>query len=115
MIECLGDADRAQARSRCGRQTPISALEYATLDELPDRLARVTDDAACELAAGHRGSHVSFVVAAQQGDHWWWLRWNLKHRELVRLDPCTHTARDEGAEDDCLLPSDHPGLHSFEL
>ncbi|MBB4761878.1 hypothetical protein ACFQFC_37610 [Amorphoplanes digitatis] len=71
--------------------------------------------AACELAAGHPGSHVAFVVAAEDGDHWWWLRWDARHRHLIRLDPCERTATDEDVPDDCLLPSGHHGPHSFEL
>ncbi|MEU7908502.1 hypothetical protein [Actinoplanes sp. NPDC049118] len=115
MVQCFRDADGARAWSHCGRQTAISTAEYATLRELRDRLCRVVHLAACELATGHKGRHVAFVVAAQQGDHWWWLRWGGQRRELVRLELCDRTTLDEDVQDDCLLPAGHPGPHSFEL
>ncbi|MEU4218105.1 hypothetical protein [Actinoplanes sp. NPDC026623] len=80
---------------------------------MQDPLGAVARDALCELTAGHEGSHVAFVVAVQQGDHWWWLRWDVRHREFVRLELCDRV--EEDGHDDCLLPASHPGPHSFEL
>jgi hypothetical protein len=106
------------------QQLRCPALARVTPDEL---LASIADpeDAnpesgrlACELVAGHEGSHVVFVAAAHGGDQWWWLRWNGQPgetNEVIHIDPCDAELSHARYADDCLLPEGHPGPHSFHL
>jgi hypothetical protein len=72
----------------------------------------------CELVAGHDGSHIAFAAAANDGDQWWWLRWDGQSgeaTELVQIDPCDAVVVHARYPDDCMLPHGHAGPHSFDL
>ena len=106
-------ADRTRARCRTG--TCLTAGELATLTALPHPAQPVPRDVSCELATGHDAGHVAFIVAAHDGDQWWWLRWTGESRDLVQIDPCTAERATGPYRDCCLLPDQHPGPHSFDL
>jgi hypothetical protein len=102
----------------CQNVATVSAAEL-------QRVATVSADAhpassllGCELVAGHHGSHIAFAVAANDGDQWWWLRWDGaagEAGELVQIDPCDAALPQGRYADDCMLPHGHPGPHSFDL
>jgi hypothetical protein len=106
-------ADRL--RSRCPASTGVTTAECARLDALPSTLGPPSPSIGCELAAGHDGSHLAFAVAACGGERWWWLRWGTDHRTLTEADTCDRTQDDGPQRDDCLLPRDHPGPHSYQI
>jgi hypothetical protein len=108
----ISPADARPRAARCGAVDRLTADEYATLLALPDRMGAVSARPACELGTGHGGGHVAFVVAADGGQRWWWLRWPAA-RAVVSLHVCGGVGLPDG--DDCLLPAGHPGPHSFEL
>jgi hypothetical protein len=100
---------------RCATSTRLVDNEFATLQLLPAAVDPILRSIKCELAAGHSGSHVAFTVAVSGGEHWWWLRWESGLRNLVRADGCVHIREDGPQSDECLLPEDHQGPHSFEI
>ncbi|GIE96690.1 hypothetical protein Ari01nite_41550 [Paractinoplanes rishiriensis] len=67
----------------------------------------------CELVVGHEDSHVAFVLAAEYGERWWWVRWDSTRHEVLALGVCPYTEPQE--HDDCLLPVGHVGTHGFQL
>jgi hypothetical protein len=70
------------------------------------------------MVAEHQGSHIAFAAAAEDGDQWWWLRWDGRSgepAELVQIDPCPAELPQGRYADDCLLPEGHPGPHSFDV
>ncbi|GIE94374.1 hypothetical protein [Paractinoplanes rishiriensis] len=100
---------------RCAAVTRFSAAEQARLAALPSDDGPVPEPVGCELAVGHDGSHVAFVVAVHGGERWWWLRWAPDARTLTEAASCDHT-RDHGQyRDDCLLPHNHTGPHSYDI
>jgi hypothetical protein len=99
----------------CFSTTRVTATELARLIALPEIVDPVLECLACELAAGHDGSHVAFTVAAHGGDQWWWVRWAGPLHEVVQIDPCNVLQAGRPHGDCCLLPHRHRGAHSFEL
>jgi hypothetical protein len=95
-----------------GRLTPAYLHMLATLPHLIDLPLRRL---ACELVAGHDGSHVAFTVAAHDGDQWWWLRWTASQDELTPLDRCDVEQAEVANPDYCMLPIGHDGPHSFQI
>ena len=106
---------RDEAFTRCGATTWLTAAERATLAVLPWRTDRPTEVVDCELATDSHGDHLAFVVAADGGEQWWWLRWSNRSRELAQIDPCSAVQTDPVMDDDCMLPDDHSGPHSFDM
>ncbi|GIF42898.1 hypothetical protein Axi01nite_72090 [Actinoplanes xinjiangensis] len=51
---------------------------------------------------GHEDAHVAFVMAAQDGERWWWVRWDSARHEVVDIDVCPWV--DGTVHDDCRLP-----------
>lgn len=114
MVTAMPSSAQAWLWPRCLETTTLTASEISTLRALPDLAGPPSKhDFACELAAGHHDLHAAFVVATDGGERWWWIRWSVHHRELRDLEICTRT--DEQSGDDCLLPAQHPGRHSFEM
>ena len=106
-------APRPRASSRCGAAASVGPANMQVLLGLRHRTNAPLDRVRCELGADHEDSHVAFVMAACGGDHWWWARWDASRREVVRSDVCDGVHQAD--LDDCLLPFDHTGPHSFEL
>jgi len=100
---------------RCPASTRLTAEESAELDALPSPVDPVPRSVTCELAADHLGRHVAFTVAASGGERWWWLLWAADLRKLVEAHPCDRRQNHGPHRDDCLLPQDHPGPHSFDI
>jgi hypothetical protein len=99
---------------KSARDTPLTEAEIAAVHRLHDPVDPPPQDhLVCELGAGHDDAHLAFVVAVAGGEMWWWLRWSSQRRELVPLEACPGADRLSG--DDCLLPVERPGLHSFEF
>ncbi|MEV4705464.1 hypothetical protein [Actinoplanes sp. NPDC049316] len=94
----------------CAAATTLTGRELSVLRALE---CPPSSRLACELSAGHDDAHAAFVAAAHGGDRWWWLRWDVRRRELLLREPCDRS--DEDTADDCLLPEAHPGRHSFEF
>src|SRR4051794_6977980 len=113
VISMFDPTDTRLKSAGCRVATSVTATERAALLRLADHVGTVMAELACELVARHDGSHVAFAAAVDGGDRWWWVRWSAKAREVVALDVCAGVGRPAG--DDCLLPCDHPGPHSFEL
>jgi hypothetical protein len=65
-------------RSEDSARLPVSAR--------PDGPASLL--AGCELAAGHDGSHMTFVGTSDGYERWWWLRWGPRTRDVLQIDPC---------------------------
>ena len=101
--------------ARCRAATDATASELAALSALPRPVEPVVRRLSCELAAGHRDSHVAFAVAADDGDRWIWVRWSPESRGFAQIDPCSTVSADPAIEDCCLLPHAHTGPHSFEI
>jgi len=100
---------------RCGATTSLTAIEAAKLRVVCYQVPAPDAVLSCEVAAGHDGSHVAFATTASDGDLWWWLHWGERARDVRRVDLCSGSLLDDPFPDDCLLPADHPGPHSFEL
>lgn len=81
---------------------------------LPGLVGAVQQAVACELVAGHEGSHVAFTVASDDGDRPWWIAWSRRRFQVITIDVCTHETEDHD-RDTCLLPAEHPGPHSYQL
>ena len=99
----------------CGSATHVGSVDSARLPASARQDGRAWPAVDCELAAGHDGSHVAFVAAADEGEQWWWLRWSPRTREVVQIDPCAVEGVSGAYRDDCLLPDRHLGPHSYEL
>jgi len=102
----------------CQTVAIVSAVELLTMTTISANAHPTSDQLSCELVAGHQGNHMAFAAAAQDGDQWWWLRWDGQPRgagELVQIDPCDAELPQEQYADDCFLPHGHPGPHSFDL
>jgi hypothetical protein len=107
-------AERTEA-VRCGATTGLTAIETAKLRVNCRQVPALSALLICELAAGHDGSHVAFATTADDGELWWWLCWKMQVREVRQIDLCDGRRPDGPYLDDCLLPTGHPGPHSFEL
>jgi hypothetical protein len=107
--------DGARDWDRCLTSTDLTRAESTGLAALPLTVGRVPHTVTCELAAGHDGSHLAFTVAVHGGERWWWLHWTVDLRILVEAEVCDRTIDNSPDRDDCLLPKDHPGPHSFEI
>jgi hypothetical protein len=108
-----GSSQAAHTGLRCAAVTAITDVEFVFLLSLPRRFGPPFRRVQCELSTSHVGSHVAFVMAADGGECWWWVRWDASHQELVQLQVCN--AVDQPGRDDCVLPIGHPGAHSYEL
>jgi hypothetical protein len=114
MVTATHSSDEAWLWPRCAETTTLIAPEISALRALPDLAGPPPKQQfACELAARHHDLHTAFLGATDGGERWWWIRWNVHHRELRHLEICNRT--DQQSEDDCLLPAEHPGRHSFEM
>ena len=100
---------------RCPTSTRLTVSEAARLDALPSTVDPALQPVVCELATGHVGSHVAFAVAGSVGERWWWLHWSVDLRALVEAHPCGCSQNHGPHRDDCMLPRDHPGPHSFDI
>jgi len=99
----------------CGATTDVRKADAARLPVSARQEGGAWRLVDCELAAGHDGSHMAFLAAADRGERWWWLRWAPRTRDIVQVDPCAVVGVNGAFADDCLLPDRHLGLHSFEL
>ncbi|MEU4689983.1 hypothetical protein [Actinoplanes sp. NPDC023714] len=97
--------------SRCDSAAEVTDSQFSTLLAQRYRAGPPLRAVHCELASGHEGGHIAFVLAAEQGDEWWWLRWGGGRHEILPLDVCLS----QSDHDDCLLPNRHAGEHSFRL
>ena len=100
---------------RCGATTTLAAREAARLRVDCYQVPALDALLSCELVAGHDGSHAAFATTASDGEPWWWLHWGEQAREVRQAGLCGGCLLDDPFPDDCLLPGDHPGPHSFEL
>jgi hypothetical protein len=100
---------------RCGVTTGLTAIEAARLRVNCRQIPAVDAVLICELAAGHDGSHMAFATTADDGQPWWWLCWEGQTRQVRQIELCDTSWLNEPYIDDCLLPEDHPGPHSYEL
>jgi hypothetical protein len=102
----------------CQTLATVSAVELLMMTTISANARPAGDQLSCELVAGHQGNHMAFAAAAQDGDQWWWLRWDGQPSgvgELVQIDPCDAELPRGPYADDCVLPQGHPGPHSFDL
>jgi hypothetical protein len=102
-----------RVRPRCEVETAVTDVEFDVVLAERHRISTPLREVRCELLAGHSGSHVAFVMAAYDGERWWWARWDTWRHEVVSLGVCAGPF--EAEHDDCLLPEGHPGEHSFQL
>ena len=102
-------------RARCGAVAAVGTGELLGLAQMSEYVYPDGDRLGCELVARHGGHHVALVATSDGGDRWWWLRWDLQHDEVVQIDPCAAELQQGRYTDDCFLPEDHPGAHSFAL
>ena len=102
----------------CRTAATVSAAEMLRVNAISADAQPADGRLACELVAGHDGSHLAFAAAADDGDQWWWLRWGGQSGaapELVQIDPCDAVLPQGQYADDCVSPHGHPGPHSFDL
>jgi hypothetical protein len=102
----------------CRTATRVDAGEQLPMSTMPADVQPAGGRLSCELVDGHHGSHIAFAAAAQDGDQWWWLRWDGpsgESSELVQIDPCSAVLPQGRYADDCMLPQGHHGPHSFDL
>jgi len=114
-MSALAAQDAGTEPIACGTTTRVRAADAAGLPVSVRQDGPAWRPVDCELAAGHDGSHMAFLTAADGGERWWWLRWAPQTREVVQIDPCAVKGVDGAYRDDCLLPDRHDGRHSFEL
>jgi hypothetical protein len=107
--------DIATEPMTCGATTRVRSADSARLPESARRHGTAAQPRACELPAGHDGGHVTFLAASDGYESWWWLRWGLQTREILHIDPCPAQGNPGAYPDDCLLPDNHVGPHSFEM
>jgi len=69
---------------------------------------------ACELATGHDGSHIALAASSEGDSLWWWLCWGSRARQVRQIELCDGRDLDDPYLDECLLPREHPGLHSYQ-
>ena len=100
---------------QCSAFTAATSGEVARLSALPGHVGAVPPSVRCQLAHGHDDGHAAFIVAADGGDRWWWLCWTAGHRDLVERDPCDEIEQAHGLPEECMLPRQHPGPHSYEI
>ncbi|HEX8344257.1 MAG TPA: hypothetical protein VF657_05870 [Actinoplanes sp.] len=105
--------DVAQPLRRCAAAMVVSDSEFSVLLGVRHRTSSPLRDVRCELETGHGGVHAGFVMAAEDGEQWWWLCWDALDRQVETLDVCA--AVEDVSADDCLLPTGHAGAHSVEL
>jgi hypothetical protein len=108
----------AEERMHCRIVATVTAVTLLTKTAISADAHPAGGRLSCELVAGHHGRHLAFVAAAQDGDQWWWLRWDGQSgqaTELVQIDPCDAKLSQGRYADDCMLPHGHPGPHSFDL
>ncbi|MEU4157343.1 hypothetical protein [Actinoplanes sp. NPDC026670] len=98
---------------RCGAATTVTDSEFTILLTQRYRLGTPLRDVECELASEHTESHIAFAMAADNGEQWWWVRWNPLVHEVAALEICP--AVSGPGQDDCLLPKGHAGGHSFDF
>ena len=106
-------SDMVHAVLRCETVLSLTNAEFEVLLGQRHRVGVPLRVALCELVVDHDGSHVAFVMAADGGERWWWVRWDALGRAVLPLEVCGQRCAAEG--DDCLLPVGHVGPHSFEL
>lgn len=102
----------------CQTVATVTAVELLKTTTISANAHPAGDQLSCELAAGHPGNHMAFAAAAQDGDQWWWLRWDSQPSgasEVVQIDPCDAELPQGQYADDCVLPQGHTGPHSFDL
>jgi hypothetical protein len=102
----------------CQTGAILGAVELLKMTTFSANALAASDQLSCELVAGHQGEHMAFAAAAQDGDQWWWLRWDGQRSgtgQLVQIDPCDAELPQAQYADDCVLPHGHPGPHSFDL
>jgi hypothetical protein len=93
----------------------VDANELVRLTALAEYVGPDEDRLRCELVAGHDGSHIALVATRYDGEQWWWLRWDGQPGEVIQIDPCDAELSEGRYADDCFLPANHPGAHSFDL
>jgi hypothetical protein len=103
------------ANVRCRAVATVDGVALSTLTAAAVDCRLESSRLGCELVAGHDGSHVALAATAQDGDQWWWLRWQGQSHEVIQIDPCAADLAHGPYQDCCTLPDDHAGLHSFDL
>ncbi|MFL6111831.1 MAG: hypothetical protein ACJ786_10820 [Catenulispora sp.] len=96
----------------------IRSAELLTLIPVPGEVHPAGGFLSCELADEHAGSHVALLATAQDGNQWWWARWDGQLREVLvvaQMDLCPDELPQGDYADECLLPRGHLGPHSFDL
>lgn len=104
--------------TRCRMVATVNTAALQTLPASSEVTHPQSGHLSCELMTGHDGSHVALVGTAHDGDQWWWLRWDGQPGEaieVVQMDSCDAKLPHGRYADDCFLPADHPGLHTFDL
>lgn len=97
----------------CAATTALTDSQVARLNAVPDAEGHLTETTlGCEIRQdGHPGMHMA--LAQGSGDAELWLLWgDTGPREFKVLPPCEAENAELGKV--CVLPLDHPGLHSFE-
>jgi hypothetical protein len=94
----------AEERMHCPTVATVTAVKLLTTTAISADAHPAGGRFSCELVAGHPGSHLAFAAAAQDGDQWWWLRWDGRSgraTELVQIDPCDAELPQGRYADDC--------------
>jgi hypothetical protein len=102
----------------CRTMAPVNSAQLPTMTTIFQDARPAGGRLLCELLAGHDGSHIALVTATDDGDQWWWLRWEGLlggTAQVVQIDPCDAQLPQGRYADDCFLPAGHPGPHSFDL
>jgi hypothetical protein len=98
----------------CRSTTNLTATEAAKLRLISGTIAAQAAPLACEIRAGHDGSHIALATVSDGDQLWWWLCWAGQAREIRQIDLCAGRDLDDPYLDECLLPEGHPGTHSYE-
>lgn len=107
----------------CPERMALSQPELDLLEALPDGAHEINAELACEFQSRHPGAHHALGQAYGSPERERWLRWTADgHRDwldILESDHCDAEGpplyEDMDEPELCLLPTSHPGSHSFEI
>jgi hypothetical protein len=107
----------------CPEQTVLDQQEHDLLESLPGGQHEINAELSCEFQAGHPGPHHALGQAYGSPEQERWLQWSADgNRDWLDIAESDHGDADgpplyEDIDENevCLLPTSHPGGHSFEI